>query len=246
MASGTLLPTLRAMVRAEIGETSSTTIATQKDASVNTLLSNAQKLYSTIRDWPFLQAKWDVACAAGSRYKTFPVTDIRGTAAALNRERPFNLSVLFNRIYIPLEYGIGNDEFVHRNSDLLEAMDPIQRWRIATNVAESTNTDQFEIWPIPISAQTVRFTGERQLASLSAETDKADLDDLLLVYSVSLDLLSRNDERQMQSKLMSEKLKARLSYLTSSQPTRDEKIILGRNTISSGRRNLKVIAIAGS
>lgn len=232
------------MVRAEIGETSSATIATQKDASVNILLSNAQKLYSTIRDWPVLEAKWDVACAVGSRYKTFPTTDIRGTTAALNRERPFSVSVLFNRLYLPVDYGIDDVEFTHRNSDLGEAADPIQRWRLATNVAEATNADQFEIWPMPVSAQTLRFTGERQLAALSAETDKCDLDDLLLVYSVSLDLLSRNDERQLQSKLMSEKLKARLAYLTSAQPTRTEKIILGRNTISAARRNVKLIAIA--
>lgn len=231
------------MVRAEIGETSTTTIATQKDLSVNILLSNAQKLYSTIRDWAFLQAKWDVACAAGDRYKTFSATDIRGTAAVLNRERPYTVSVLFNRLYLPVFYGIGDNEFDHRNSDLNEAADPIMRWRIATNVAETANADQFEIWPIPVSGQTLRFVGERQLAPLSAETDKCDLDDLLLVYSVSLDLLSRNDEAQMQTKLMSEKLKARLGYLTSAQPTRTERIILGGDRRI---RNRKLIAIAGS
>jgi hypothetical protein len=244
---GTLLPTLRSMLRAEIGETSSTSIATQKDASVNTLFSNAQKLYSTLRDWPFLERKWDVAVPQAGRYVAFSTVDIRGTTATLNTERPFSVSVLFNRLYIPLDYGIGDEEFTHRNSDRGEKQDPIQRWDYSTNSTETANADQFEVWPMPVTAQTVRFMGQRQPYALSAETDKADLDDMLLVFSVGAQLLARLDDRTAEAQLMSSKAASRLNFLTGAYPNRTEKLILGRNTCPRpGRRDIKLVAIAGS
>lgn len=226
---GTLLPTLRSMVRAEVGQTLTTTIATAGDATMNMLLSNAQKLYSTIRDWPFLERRWDVAAPAGSRYLAFSTTDVRGTAATLNTERPFTVDVLFNLLYIPLDYGIGAEEFSIRNSDTAgQTMDPIQRWDYASNPNETSNADQFEIWPVNTTAQTLRFTGQRQPYALTAETDKADLDDMLLVFTVATELLMRDGAPEAQFK--QEAAKQRLNFLTSAYPNYDEKVILGRNT----------------
>jgi hypothetical protein len=226
------------MVRAEIGQTMSTSIATAGDAGMNAMLSNVQLLYSTLRDWPFLRRKWDVACGQGDRYKSFPTQDIRGSTATLNTERPFIVKVLFNTIYQDVAWGIGDEEFDIRNSDLGQQEDPIQRIDYATNIAETAHADEFEIWPLPTTAQTLRFYGQRQPYVLAAETDKADLDDLLLVYSVAAELLYRTSEHEKEADDKAGKAAARLNFLTGAYPNRTEKLILGRNTTRSTPRRL--------
>lgn len=236
MARGTLLSTLVAMVRVEVGQTTTANIATQGDVAIQQMLSNKQMLLSTIRDWPFMWHRWDVSVAPGARYVSFPTSDTRGISAVINTERPFQVRTFFNRVYLDLDYGIGPEEFDIRNSDLNEAMDPVERWDFATNIGETANANQFEIWPIPVTAQTIRFDAQRQPRALVATTDTADFDDILLCYMVSAELLARF-EFMAEAKAKEALVQQRLNYLTSAYPNRTSRLILGRNlhTVAAGR-----------
>jgi len=118
-----------------------------------------------------MEDRWNVS-TGNARYLDFPVTNIQGNASTVAKERPFSVSTYYNNYWLPVEYGIGIDEYNCFNSDLSETGDPVQRWRFAGA--------QLEIWPIPNTAQTLRLSGVRELNPLLADTDTADLDDLLL------------------------------------------------------------------
>lgn len=218
MARGTALSTIRTLLKAELRDAQETNTST--DTEYNHAISSKQKDLCLAFDWPFLEHKWDAPAAIGSRYLDFPTTDIRALACTINFERPVEVSRLYNTKYELLDYGVGVAEYNWRNSDLDERIDPIQRWQLVTNTSESANPDEFEIWPIPVTAQTIRFVGQRNPLTLSADADKADLDDLLLVYFVAADyLLLRN---QPNAPLQIKKANDHLVKLRAGYPTNNE------------------------
>jgi len=124
-------------------------------------------------------------------------------------------------------------------------MDPIQKWQLATNSTEGSNPDQVEIWPIPVAAQTVRFEGQRNVLTLSANSDKADLDDLLLVYWVAADYLALR--QQPNAALQLKKAMDHLTKLRASYPVdNDPPIHIGGGTSYGEKRhkNIHIIAVA--
>lgn len=193
MPRGTTLSTLRSMLKAAIGDNA--TGNTSRDAELNTLLSNEQRLLASSYDFPFLEHRWDLTCAAGSRFLNLPTatsaTGDLGATLSINFDRAVKVMVKFNSVWLPVSYGISDDELTVFDSDEGEAADPIQRWRLATNTSEATYSDMVEIWPLPVTAQTVRFTGQRQLVALTSDSDKCDLDDMLIVYSVAIKKATR-------------------------------------------------------
>jgi hypothetical protein len=231
------------MVRAEVGQTTNAGVATQGDTGIGQMLQSKQYLLSTIRDWPFMDHRWDVVLIPGSRYVNFPTADNRGTAASINTERPFQVTVLFQQLFIDVDYGIGPEQFNIRNSDLNEAEDPIQRWDFATNIGETVNSDQFEVWPIPVTQQTLRFDAQRQPHTLVNGTDKAEFDDMLMVYMVAAELLMRYESPEAQAKQVL--ANQRLNYLTSAYPNMTRKVVLGANKLVSPgmKRNIPMVIV---
>lgn len=212
-----------------------TSASTQTDNNFNQLLSNKQNWLATKFDWPFLEQRWDLAAAAGSRYLSIPTSPNTpgGSGLVINFERPVLVEVYFNSFYHSLCEGIGSAQYNHLNSDNGVQMDPVQHWRFASNINDTT-ANRIEIWPIPASAQTIRFTGQRALntlfsASNSAATNNAltaDLDDLLLVLMVAAEYLA-----SLQSPLASVKAQMaadRLQQLRAGYPQPCEPIVLGR------------------
>lgn len=199
---------------------------TVMDAEYYLALAAKQKDLALAYDWPFLKRTWDLACATGSRWKTIPTADTRSITSSINFERPVLVERLFNTKYNPIDYGIDSEQFNYRNSDLSELLDPIMRWQFATNPNETSNADQIEIWPMPATAQTVRFTGQRNVLALATGTDKADLDDYLLVYFVAADYLTIRD--QSNAPIVARKAAEHLLKLRASYPTDQETINFGR------------------
>lgn len=225
MSRGTLLSTILSYLKTELGDSQSAN--TVMDAEYYLALAAKQKDLALAYDWPFLKRSWDLACAAGDRYKNIPVTDIRAMAATINFERPVVVERLFNTKYNPVEYGIDSEQFNYRNSDQAERLDPIMRWQFATNPNEVSSPDQVEIWPIPASAQTVRFTGQRNVYALVAGTDKADLDDYLLVYFVAAKYLAKRNQTEAQ--IMGRQAAEHLLKLRAGYPVDQQTINFGRN-----------------
>jgi hypothetical protein len=218
MARGTTLANLRAMLKAEIGDNSGTNATA--DATLNVLLSNMQKWLATEYDWPFLERRFDKVCPVNTQYLSFPTQDDNLDTVALNLERFPNVEVLWNTVYQPVEYGIGMDEYNTMDFALQQQSDPIQRWRAATNPNETTNPNTFEVWPVPVTQQKLRFTGQRALNPLAADSDTADLDDMLLVMFVAAERLTRLKSADAQFK--AEKAQRRLMFIRQAYPTRDK------------------------
>lgn len=236
MARLTPLSTLVTMLKSQLGQ--SLTIGPSSDAIYKQLLSDKQKWLACEYDWPFLSDRFDVAIAAQSRYLSFPTIDNEGLTFAMNLERPYKVEVFWNNYWSELKYGIGSKEFNYLNSDQPgNIQDPIQRWRWSEE-------QQFEIWPINSTATSIRFTGQRALDSLTADSDTADLDDLLIVLAVASEELIRRklQDGQVKQAMFTERLRAvRASY-----PGRPTTITFGQEDDWLETRRIRSIAVAGN
>lgn len=236
MARGTTLANLRSMLKAEIGDNSGTNATA--DATLNVLLSNMQKWLATEYDWPFLERRFDVACSKNTQFLSFPTQDDNGDVIALNLERFPRVEVFWNNVYQPVQYGIGQDEYNTLDFALAQQSDPIQRWRAATNPNEPTNPNTFEVWPVPVTDQTLRFTGQRALQPLAVDANTADLDDMLLVMFVAAERLTRL--KQPDATLKMQKAQRRLAFIRQNYPTRERVRILGGGDEGDFRRDRRL------
>jgi hypothetical protein len=223
MARGTALSTLVTMLKAEIGDYSGTNTA--RDNALMQLLSNMQTQLALEYKWSFLIRRWDVQVPGGTQYVTFPTVDIDGESSTMNLDELKTVQVYWNTIYQEMEYGIGADQYNAMNPTLGNQSDPIQRWRERSNVDESVDSSQFEVWPLPASTQTVRFEGERELKVLAVSTDVADLDDLLIVLAVAANQLART--KQADAQLMATRFNRRLKQLGQRSRTDTRTRVLG-------------------
>lgn len=249
---GVTLATLVTKLKSEIGESLDAS-ATGKDLAFQQLLDNKQAWLASEFDWPFLQHRWDVACGVASRYLTFPTVESdEGATVAINFERPVMVEVKFNERWQKVKYGIGGAEFNSNDSDLNLVLDPVQKWRFATDTSEAANPDQFEIWPMPATGQTLRFTGQRAITPMVVGTNtttnganKADLDDMLIVYFVAAELLARAD--QADSQLKASLAQERMRQVRASYPVQSGRIVLGCESGDDVRhhRNVPMVVVHG-
>lgn len=240
MARGTTVVSLLAKLKAEIGDFSGTN--TVRDLELTQLLDNKQKWLATEYEWPFLEQRWDQTVAIGAQFKTLPTTDAEGDTTAINMERFPKVEVYWGQHWTPVEYGIGSDEYNTLDHSLGQDSDPIQRWRVATNPNEPTNPNQYEVWPVPVTAQTIRFTGQRTVTDLTANGATADLDDMLLVYFVAGERLMRSKQQDAQLKL--QMAQRRLQWVRQNYPTRDVRRSLaggGESDFKRDRRNVGML-----
>lgn len=239
MPRGTTLTILIALLKAELREAQETN--TTLDTEFGYALSNEQKDKALAYDWPFLKHDWDLACASGSRYLAMPTADTRAQAVTLNFERPVLVQRKWGQWYEPVCFGIGSEQY-NLFEGTLQKQDPIQRWQFSTNLGETSNPNEIEIWPSPLTAQTLRFTGQRQVRALASGSDTCDLDDLLLVYFVAAKYLGARGQTDAPLKLKQANdhlIKLRASYpKTLCPPT-----VIGRNRTSE-EPQVKLIAVA--
>lgn len=184
--TGQTLAVIRNALKAQLGE--SLSIGTANDALYNQLLVNKQDWFLAEYDWSFLKDHWTVAMAASTRYATIPTSDYLAASFAINFERPVLVEVsdgLPN--WSTVEYGIDAELFNTVNSEGGEVDDPIYRWQLKDGAPTS-----FEVWPVPATAQTLRFTGQRRPTAINVNSDASTfvLDHLLLAYSLAADLLA--------------------------------------------------------
>ena len=230
MARGTLVSTLLSMLKAECGMSLDAT-ASAKDAALIQLLSNKQLFLSAEYSWPYLKHKWNVDCAVNARYLDIPTQDDRGENVTINFERPVITEVRFGNIWIPVEYGINAEQYSAIDPELGKTNSPIRNWQFSTNPNESSNANQFEIWPMAATVQTFRFTGQRVLNALAATTDRADLDDLLIVLYTAADLVG---PKQTATKVAA--AQARLRQVRGGMPSERGRF----NLACGGRPNAKM------
>jgi hypothetical protein len=155
-----------------------------KREHVKAIIKSAQEDYYESFFWPFLQMTKEDATkslAAGQRYYDFPST--------LNQEHSFALYYLHGNVWNLLEQGIRPEDYSAFDSDNDQMSEPALKW-------DFHGTDQFEIWPMPSSNdKTVRFIGKKALTDLTNESDRLDLDHLMVAYSAASDLLLTTNKK---------------------------------------------------
>ncbi len=140
-------------------------------------------------DWPFLRQMFPAkTLQAGERYFDFPVglnsnriDDNDGT------EGP-GVVCWYSNMPMPLQRGIGFNEYAIYNSDNGVRQEPAIKW----DIRWTGTSEQIEIWPIPVTnTSSIQLKGIRKLRPLIADGDVCDLDDQLIVLFTAAELLSR-------------------------------------------------------
>ena len=240
MANGNTLVNIRGMLKAELGDSTQTNTA--RDAQLNVLLSNKQKWLASEYQWSFLERRWLITIPANTQYVGLPTVDDAGVTTSPNTARWFpEVDVLWSTVYQPVAYGIGIDEYNTMDFSRGQQSNPVQKWRLSSNPNETSNPNQFEVWPVPTMALGMRFVGQRQLLPLVSDNDTADLDDMLLVYAVAGDLLTR--AKQADAAIKIEEFKRRLKILGQSMPSKDVQRTLGGGVDRGFKDSTKLVGM---
>ncbi len=217
---------MRAMLLAEIGDYN--TPNTTRTGELNTLMSNTQKMLAGNYSWPYLEQFFDMVVGSSSQYPAFPTVADSGLSISnvIDRNRPWNAWVFWNNIYQSVEYGIDQTYYNWMNFALGQAMDPIQRWRFRSNITETNQPNTIEVWPVPVTPQTMRFVSQRSLNALTSDSDTCDLDDLLIIYYTAAKLLKRM--KQADASDMLAQAQERLRQVRAALPVAGRDVVLGK------------------
>lgn len=170
---GALVDQLRHEIGASTGAGQGVNV---RDAQKHTLRTTQQRLHDEWA-WPHMVVETDESILAGQRYYTFDPT--------LLFQRVQWTKVKWNTSWLPVfERADFTELYNSQDSDEDERADPIQFWR-------HYDTGQYEVWPLPESAQTLRWRGTKKLNDLVAEDDIAELDDRVIVLFAAARWLKR-------------------------------------------------------
>lgn len=180
MARGEQLQQLVLKLRLELGRDPSSGQGQQELTKFKYALKHAQEELYENHDWEFLSIHRDESLVAGSRYYSFD--------SDLNFERVSEAKIKVNGSWYPVKYGIDSHDYNAYDSSEDERSNWVKKW-------DSYEGDQYEVWPIPdANDQTLRFYGTKVLSPLVADTDRADLDDLLIVLTAASALSSKEND----------------------------------------------------
>lgn len=185
MAYDVTLAQLVDQVRSEIGASNNPAQGTgQLHIIQQTLRRNQARLYADF-NWPHLVSYRDEQLRPGERYYSYN--------ADVNFDRIVAARVLYTNTWQPVEYGIPISLYNAINSENGTTSDPVRNW-------QHYERGQFEVWPVPSVAQTLRFKATLNLRPLIANEDKADLDSDLLVLFTAAEMLTRAKSADAQVK----------------------------------------------
>ena len=219
------------LFRGEIRQalTPGTAASTQDNDCI--LIENKQKWLANEYSWPFLRVEATVTFAPMQRFGVIPTT--------ITWDRPWKLETLFNTIWYPIRQGISSEEYNALSSAgdnrPVQPQDPIARWRIKPG-----DETQFEVWPLPVSQQIIKFTANRDVGSLRNTslggfqfnmTAPVELDDLVLVYFCAAQWYTGKEGFQDTVKMYIQMGLDRLMKLKAIGPNSEDKLVIGNNLL---------------
>lgn len=241
MARRVTLESLRGKLNFEVGNIELPSYGVGSKDRLNHALRSAQEFLWADYDWPFLQIHRDVMVQKDSRYYDVP-SDIDG-------QRILKVEVKYGGDYQIVEHGINHTMLFHEfDSDLGETYDPVLRWDFYYDT--DNDAEQIEVWPVPGSnadATTkefaVRITGMKKLGQLVEDSDRCDLDDMLIVKLAATRILSRDradDAQQAQAEF------ERLYGKMKGNAQRDTQFKIGDCSEDVGRAPIRLRAVWGN
>jgi len=166
------------------------------DAVVDTqksMLQTTQERLWEEYDWPHLRVERNQPLQAGQRYYEPPEDVIPERIDAVN--------IFENGRWRPLLPYITSNEYNVYNSALDERSSPARNWRL-------NEEDQIEIWPVsdvdgnPDTLEDmIQVVGIRNLRPLVSESDRADLDDNMIVLMAAAEQLQAMGAKDASLKL---------------------------------------------
>lgn len=144
-------------------------------------------------DWPHLRVERRVNCQAGQRYYD-PHADIP-------LDRIETIEFFSDGGWRKVLPGIDSAHYAAWNSDLDERSWPIRRFKIHED-------EDIEMWPIsdkdadPTTLEgVIKYTGIRKLKPLVQDSDRADLDDRLIVLFAAAEILAGRGAKDAKLKM---------------------------------------------
>lgn len=193
MARGEQLQVLRTMLRAEVGHSTMVAAGVDNVPALNQKLYRCQVMLYDAYDWPFLREIFPITLQAGQRYYDFPASGLGGSTFGLNAERVEEAAIDYSGRPVPIDKGIGFEQYAQFNSDNGDRASPARRWDLKRT---SDAAEQIEIWPVPTdNTQIFSLKGIRALRPLVADTDVADLDDILIVLTAGAEITARENKK---------------------------------------------------
>lgn len=182
MARGSTLATIVSMVKAELFLDDSAEVSPGGDATIKVQIATQQKWLALKHHWPFLDLESTVSLVAGTRHYAFP-----SSPNTLELGKAVEAHCYFGELWNEVDYGISPEHYNSLNPALDQRCDPVTRWQMI-NVG---GVLKFEVWPLPATAMTFRFRGQRVLGALTSDAHTADLDDLLIAQFTAAKLATR-------------------------------------------------------
>lgn len=163
-----------------------------REAQVH-LLQRTQETLWEKHDWAHLRVVRFQNLQAGQRFYD-PPEDV-------TLDRVETVEVRYGQEWCRLQDGIDATHYTTYDSDLDERSWPVERWAVYEN-------DQIEFWPVPSDNADnatlegrLKITGIRSLAPLVADSDRADLDDRLIVLYAAAETLAAQGAKDAPLKL---------------------------------------------
>lgn len=184
------------------------------------LLRRVQEELYDEHDWPMLKGVETVTVPAGQRYTAYPErTDFEGVLGVWGKAES-------SEQWSELTYGITVAELNHTDSDADERATSIRRWQhYVASGAEITNTNMFEVWPIPSEPNTLRFHRKRKLDPLvDPGTDHSTLDGPSIVLHAAAEILAGQKAEDAPLKL--QKATQRVNLARARQQTPDNRRVV--------------------
>lgn len=209
-----------------------------RDSQIKLLQRTQEWLWEGF-DWPHLHIERNYPAEAGQRLYDF--------GANFDLERIESLSFRYGGRWVPLHEGIGDAEYTTYNSELNSRAWPIRKFRVYEG-------DQIELWPIADQngdlttlEGCIKVKGTAKLSPLVKDTDRADLDDRLIVLYAAAEMLggkgskdaqlkfnlAKDREAQLQGKLV-KRTKFRMFGVGAAEPSRRPTVYAYRPPVSTG------------
>lgn len=142
-------------------------------------------------DWVHLNLKKDSAVGrvllqAGLKSYAFPT--------ALNVNKISQAYVRFGNVWQRVNYGITYEHYSAFSPDLNQRTDPVTNWQFYSDI-------EFEVWPLPATngvandTNEFAFEGQRKTDSLLQDSDKVDMDDILVSLLAAAEILAGNNQK---------------------------------------------------
>lgn len=178
-------------LRAELSRSTDPAVGVADLPTLKQVLSRNYEAAYQSYDWPHLNKIFDkIPLNAGQRFYDFPedcdYDDLK------------RIVVWWNAQPVPIERGIGFEEYTTYDSAAGATSDPVLKW----DVRFTDTHEQMEVWPVPASSQqSIQIEGQARFVPLVDDADLCRIDDQIVVLASAVELVPTKERQSAQAKL---------------------------------------------